>query len=77
MNVIDSANNVQRLSDFKIDLITCSELFSLSKTQLDEFVCKTYSTYGYCANVKTCTKSHQTDEIIKIEMIKKLKKNKI
>jgi len=76
MNIIDCADNVHRLSDFKIDLSTCFELFSLNKTQLDELVCKTYSIYGYCANVKTCAKSHQTDEIIKIEMVKKLKKNK-
>jgi hypothetical protein len=76
MNVIDSANNVHRLNDFKIDLSTCLNLFSLSKNQLEESVCKTYSIYGYCANVKTCKKSHQTDEIIKIEMIKNLKKKK-
>ena len=76
--VIKDFNNQQNpefyLSDYDLDI---SEL-TLNREDLEKSACKNFSLYGYCAHVlsKQCNKLHSVDVIIKIELLKKLKKNK-
>jgi target of EGR1 protein 1 len=63
------------LADFNLDLY---ETVALAREELEERLCKNYSVYGYCDRVasKKCVKVHCVDEILKIELTKKLKNNK-
>lgn len=57
-----------KLLDYELDL---NEEISTDSTK----ICKNFSTYGYCKTSQTaCSNSHDTDLIIKMELIKKNKK---
>lgn len=62
------------LSDYTIDL-NKNNLRLMTKEQIEKYFCKTFSVYGYCPNNKVCSKSHDVEDILRLELIKKEKKN--
>lgn len=81
MSIKFDLNESIELSDYDIDLdkLVCS--FEKTKDQIEASICKTYSVYGYCTNLinKKCTKTHDIETIIKLELFKKekLKRRKL
>jgi hypothetical protein len=47
----------------------------MTKEQIENYFCKTFSVFGYCPNSKLCPKSHDVEDILRLEFIKKEKKN--
>ncbi len=61
----DKNETIFKLSDFQIDL----------SVDIEKKICHNYSTYGFCAKIETCSKSHDVNAIIQAELNKK-KSNK-
>lgn len=67
INVLFSLNEVVlKLSDFSLDLK--KDLLA------DKKICINYSTYGFCAKIETCKKSHDLNAVIQAELNKKKSK---
>lgn len=63
--------NQSYLKNFKLD---SSVLKSLEAINTEIIICTTYSVYGYCPKIETCTKSHDINLIIQTELMNQHKK---
>ena len=58
-------DNSMRLSDFKMDTFKPTVL---NKQEQRDKLCATYSVYGFCTRIETCSKSHDINLIIQTEL---------
>ena len=58
-------DNSMRLSDFKME--SCKSTV-LNKQEQRDKLCATYSVYGFCTRIETCSKSHDINLIIQTEL---------
>lgn len=65
-------NSQIELCDYELNAEKLVYLMQNRKNEIEKSICETYSSYGYCKNNK-CSKSHDIELIIKLEIYKKEK----